>query len=229
MNKKYVLKNIALFIALLFHVCGLIGILFTPYKDWFIKNTYINLLLMAALIVLTHPKKNKKFYLFFIAAFIIGFAAEVLGASTGLLFGSYNYNDILGIKLFNVPLIIGINWFIIIYCAGMLTQSYENFMLKRINAKGIIINKRMMITSFIMDACFLAVLFDWVMEPVAQKLGYWQWGNSKIPQYNYVSWMIVSAVLLAVFRKLNQDKRNIFAVHLFIIQLLFFLVLRTFL
>jgi putative membrane protein len=229
MNKKYVLKNVALFIALLFHICGLIGILFTPYKDWFIKNTYINLLLMAALIMLTHPKKNKKFFLFFIAAFIIGFAAEVFGVNTGLLFGSYGYGDILGIKLFNVPLIIGINWFIIIYCAGMLTQSYENFMLKRINAKGIIINKRMMITSFIMDACFLAVLFDWVMEPVAQKLGYWQWENSKIPQYNYVSWIIVSAVLLAVFRKLNQDKRNIFAVHLFIIQLLFFLVLRTFL
>ncbi|MEO8711797.1 MAG: carotenoid biosynthesis protein [Parafilimonas sp.] len=229
MNKKYVLRNVALFIALLFHVCGLIGILFTQYKDWFIHSTYINLLLMAALIMITHPKKNKNFYLFFISAIIIGFAAEVLGVNTGLLFGVYNYGTVLGIKLFNVPLIIGINWFIIIYCAGMLTQSYENFMLKRINAKGIIINKRMMIASFIMDACFLAVLFDWVMEPVAQKLGYWQWENSKIPQYNYISWLIISALLLAVFRKLNKDKRNLFAVHLFIIQLLFFLVLRTFL
>lgn len=229
MNKKNLLKNIALSVALLFHICGLIGILFTPYKDWFIKNTPVNLLLMAALIVITHPLKNKKFYLFFIAAFIIGLIAEVFGLNTGLLFGNYTYGDVLGIKLFNVPLVIGINWFIIIYCTGMFTQSYENFMLKKINAKGIVLNKRMMIASFIMDACFLAVLFDWLMEPVVSKLGYWQWENGAIPIYNYISWMVVSALLLAIFRKLNQDARNIFAVHLFIIQLLFFLVLRTFL
>lgn len=229
MNKKHLLKNVALFIALLFHICGLTGILFTPYKDWFIKNTWVNLLLMAALIVLTHSKKNKKFLFFFIAAFIIGFAAEAFGVNTGFLFGNYMYGDILGIKLFNVPLIIGINWFIVIYCTGMITQSYESFMLKKINAKGININNRMMIISFIIDATFLAVSFDWVMEPVASKLGFWTWENGAIPTYNYASWIIISAVLLAVFKKLNQDKRNIFAVHLFIIQVLFFLVLRTFL
>src|SRR5437764_897317 len=83
---------------------------------------------------------------------------------------------------------------------------------------GIVLNKRMMIMSFIIDASFLAVLFDWVMEPVASKLGYWQWENNNIPNYNYISWIIVSALLLALFRKLNYDRRNIFAVHLFIIQ-----------
>lgn len=175
MHKKTLLKNIALFIALLFHISGLIGILFTPYRDWFIKNTPVNLLLMAALIVITHPSKNKNFFLFFIAAYMVGFGAEVLGSNTGLLFGNYTYSNVLGIKFLNVPLITGINWFIIIYCAGMFTQSYENFILKKINAKSIVLSKRMMIASFIIDACFLAVLFDWLMEPVASKLGYWKW------------------------------------------------------
>lgn len=229
MNKKNVLTKVALFIALLFHTCGIIGILFTPYKNWFIQNTSINLFLMALLLVLTHGSKNKNFFFFFIIAFIAGFAAEVSGANTGLFFGNYTYGEVLGIKLFNVPLIIGINWFIIIYCSGMLTQAYENYMLKQINEKGIIINKGMKLASFIIDATFLAVFFDWVMEPVAVKLGYWQWQNNHIPTSNYATWMIISAVLLAVFRKLNQSKRNIFAVHLFIIQLLFFGILRTFL
>jgi bisanhydrobacterioruberin hydratase len=229
MNKKINLHKTALFIALLLHICGLIGILLTQYKDWFIKNTWINLLVMAALLVLTHRLKNKSFLIFLIITFIAGFAVEVLGMNTGLIFGRYTYGDVLGIKLFNVPLIIGINWFIIIYCTGMFIQVYENYMLKKLIEREIIINNRIRLISFIVDACFLAIIFDWVMEPVAVKLGYWQWETAGIPLYNYISWLIVSAALLTLFRKLNGNNRNIFAVHLFIIQLLFFLVLRTFL
>jgi len=87
----------------------------------------------------------------------------------------------------------------------------------------------MMFASFIIDATFLVFMFDLIMEPVAVKLGYWQWENNTIPLYNYLCWIIISLGLLTVFRKLNQDKHNIFAVHLFIIQVLFFVVLRTFL
>ena len=228
MSKK-IRFNIALSLALLFHISGLIGILFTTHKDWFIQNTCLHLLLMTALLILTHPQKNKKFFIFFIIAFVIGFMAEVIGVNTELLFGAYVYGDALGIKLFQVPLIIGINWFIIIYCTGMFTQAYENYLLRKINEKGITIKNRMMFASFIIDATFLVFMFDWIMEPVAIKLDYWQWANNTIPLYNYLSWVIISLGLLTVFRKLNRDQQNIFAVHLFIIQVLFFVILRTFL
>ena len=228
MNRRTLL-NIAVMLALLFHISGLIGILFTPYKMWFIENTWLNLLLMAALIILTHPAKDKRFFIFFIITLIAGFAVEILGVNTGFIFGTYSYGNILGIKLFNVPLIIGINWFIIIYCTGMMTQVYENYMLRKINEKGITVNTAMKSASFIIDATFLVLMFDWIMEPVAVKLGYWQWPGNMIPMYNYISWIIISGGLLTVFRKLNNNKRNIFAVHLFIIQVLFFLILRTFL
>jgi putative membrane protein len=84
--------------------------------------------------------------------------------------------------------------------------------------------------SFVFDAAMLSTLFDWVLEPTAIKLGYWQWTPAgKIPLYNFVCWFIISAALLVIFRLLKFDKHNQFAVHLFIIQLLFFLVLQTFL
>ena len=228
MNKKLLL-NIALFIALLFHVSGIIGILFSPYKDWFISNTSINLLLMATLLIITHPSKNKNFILFFLITVVCGFAAEAIGVNTGFLFGNYTYGNVLGLKFLNVPIIIGINWFIIIYYTGMITQAYENFMLKKMQEQGVDLKNQLKVISFIADAALLAVTFDWVMEPVAVKLGFWQWKDGTIPSYNYMCWIIISALLLAVFRKLNTGKRNIFAVHLLIIQLLFFLVLRTFL
>ncbi len=229
MNKTKLVNNVALFIALLFHTAGAIGILFTPYKNWFIQNTPLNLLVMTALLFITQKQKNIYFFIFIIISFVVGFAVEYSGANTGLIFGHYQYGNILGMKVFGVPLIIGINWFIVMYCAGVATQFYENRMLRRINAKGVTINTRVQKISFVIDASVLAVFFDWVMEPVAEKLDYWKWEGGNIPFYNYVCWLIISALLLALFQRLPFNKRNIFAVHLLIIQALFFLVLRTFL
>ena len=208
---------------------GLFGILFTAYKDWFVEKTFLNLLLMALLLIATHKERNKKFFLFFIVAFIVGFGAEVLGVNKGLIFGDYSYGGVLGFQVFNVPLVIGINWFVIIYCAGMFATAYENYMLRRLDESGFSLTNRLKMISFIVDATLLTVFFDWIMEPVAIKLGYWQWQGNAVPFYNYISWAIISVLLLAVFKKLNTGRRNIFAVHLFIIQVLFFLVLRTFL
>lgn len=229
MNKKNLLDNIALFIALLFHAAGAIGILFTPYKNWFIQNTPVNLLVMSALLIITQKQKNIYFFIFLIVACMVGFVIEYTGTNTALIFGHYTYENMLGIKLFGVPLIIGVNWFIVIYCTGIATQLYENKMLKRISGKGMSINTNVQKISFVIDAAVLAVFFDWVLEPVAGKLGFWQWEGGVIPFYNYVCWLIISALLLSLFQLLPFKKQNIFAVHLFIIQVLFFLVLRTFL
>jgi putative membrane protein len=82
--------------------------------------------------------------------------------------------------------------------------------------------------SVIVDGATLAVFMDWVMEPVAVQLGYWKW-NGDIPIYNYVSWFVVAIAMLAVFHFSKFNKQNKFAVHLLMIQVLFFLLLRTFL
>jgi bisanhydrobacterioruberin hydratase len=229
MNKKSAINKVALFLALLFHVCGMIGILFTSYKEWFIKSTAYTLLLMALLLVLTHTPKNKRFFIFLIIVCIIGFSAEVIGVNTGILFGEYSYGDVLGTKVLNVPLVIAVNWFNIIYCAGMITQSYEQYMIKKMKDQGMNISHRLQRASFVVDAVLLVLLFDWIMEPVAVKLGYWQWQNNDVSGYNYFTWAGISIILFVAFRKLNKHSRNIFAINLFIIQLLFFLALRTFL
>ena len=84
--------------------------------------------------------------------------------------------------------------------------------------------------SIMVDGATLAVLFDWLMEPAAVKLGYWKWlGNGEIPLYNYMCWFVISMLLLFVFHKLQFNKQNKFAVNLLLIQAMFFLLLRTFL
>ena len=229
-NQLFTLQHVALFIVLLFHVSGAIGILFTPYKDWFIQNTPLNLSLMAALLIITQPQKNIAFFLFFAIAFVAGFIVEVIGVNTGYLFGRYQYGNVLGIKQYGVPLLIGVNWFIIIYCTGVISQKLSTWSNKQLVAMQAEVKPLIQAISFITDGAFLATLFDFVMEPVAVKLGYWQWlGSGDIPSYNYGCWLVISLLLLTVFRLLPFEKNNPLAVHLFIIQLLFFLLLRTFL
>lgn len=226
----FTLQHIALFIVLLFHVSGAIGILFTPYKNWFVQNTTLNLSIMAALLIITQPQKNKYFFFFFAITFITGFAAEWIGVNTSYLFGSYQYGKVLGAQYGGVPFLIGINWFIIIYCTGVISQQLYNWSNRQLAAMQAEIKPSIQFISFITDGALLATFFDFVMEPVAVKLGYWQWlGSGDIPFYNYTCWLLISMLLLVAFRLLPFEKNNPLAVHLFIIQLLFFFLLRTFL
>lgn len=227
--KQYSRYEIATAIAILFHAVGLVGIFFFEGTG-FIHTTPLHLLLMAALLFYTQQKISGAFLLFFIICFAAGIAVEIIGTSTGLLFGSYQYGTVLGPGIKKVPWIIGINWFIIIYCCGVAVHT----LLKNISGKlGEEMKrpvKKIKALSIIIDGATLAVFLDWLIEPVAVKLGYWSWlGDGEIPMFNYISWFVVSMALLLVFHILPLQKQNKFALHLLFIQAMFFLLLRTFL
>ncbi len=222
--------NISTFLALLFHVSGLIGILFTPYKEWFIHNTPLNLLVMAALLFWNQQKINRFLILFFAIAFTVGMTTEIIGVNTGLLFGDYSYGSVMGIKIGSVPLLIGLNWFIVTYCCIVIMEQMHQWVKNKYEALGQpAMSVKLEHISIIIDGAMMAAFFDWVMEPAAVKLGFWQWHSVSIPIFNYICWFFIAAFLIGISRKISIPKRNDFAVHLLIIQTLFFLTLRIFL
>lgn len=222
-------QHIATFLAILFHVSGLVGILFTPYKDWFIQNTPLNLGLMALLLIWSHKGRNISFYLFLLTAFLVGMGTEMIGVHTGHLFGTYQYGSVLGPKFNEVPVLIGFNWFVVMFCSAAVMQQFQDWFRTKIGEDGFDLPPRIAALSMVIDGALLATFFDWLMEPVAVKLGFWKWSGQDIPLYNYVCWFLISVALQLVLRWLRCNKANHFAVHLFIIQALFFLALRTFL
>ena len=176
MKDRFTKIQVATAIAVLFHTIGLVGLLFFD-KTFFLQSTPVNLLLMFALILWTQTEKNKHFFLFLAACFFVGIAVEIIGINTKILFGDYTYGNVLGYKVQNVPLLIGVNWFIIIYCSGI---SIHTLLMKAINRISADTGKSPMALkalSVIIDGATLAVFFDWVMEPVAVKLGYWTWNG----------------------------------------------------
>jgi bisanhydrobacterioruberin hydratase len=219
---------IATFIALLFHVSGCIG-MFTSYKDWFIQNTPLNLLLMFVLLTWTQQERNLHFFFFLLICFATGMVVEMIGVNTGLLFGRYQYGTVLGAKFMQVPWLIGINWFVIMYTSAMAVTQMHNWVEEKYVTAGGFLTPQIKNLSLIFDGALLATFFDYIMEPVAMKLGYWNWLNGSIPFLNYLCWFAISMILLYVFTRLKFHRTNQFAVHLLIIQLLFFGVLRTFL
>ena len=229
MINRFSKYQLATGIAIFFHAIGLVGILFSE-NNFFIQSTPFNLLLSYILLVWTHPEKNNSFYFFIGIVFIVGFLSEVVGVNTGLLFGEYHYSKILGIQLFQVPILIAVNWFIIIYCSGIGTHVLLNKVINRVVKDYNEPSLKLKAMSVIFDGASLAVLFDWLMEPVAIKLGFWTWGgDGSVPFYNYFCWLLISILLLTVFNFFNFRKENKFAVNLLLTQALFFLILRTFL
>ncbi len=229
MPAKFSKYQVSTFIAILFHFFGLTGILFWK-ANFFIQLTPLNLILMFILLLWTQQEINRYFLLFALGVILTGFVAEVIGVNTGLLFGDYTYGNILGKKWLQVPLLIGLNWLIIIYCSGV---TVHTFLIKTIKAIAVKDKEPPMVlkaVSVITDGAVLAVLFDWLMEPVAVKLGFWHWnGDGTIPFYNYVCWFFISVVLLIAFQLSPFKKENKFAINLLLIQVMFFLLLRTFL
>lgn len=209
-------------IAVFFHVIGMLGLLFYE-GNFFINATSTNLLLVLALLLWTQDKKNTAFFGYFFACFITGMAVEIVGVQTSALFGHYGYGEVLGYKVWGVPLMLGVNWFIVTYCSGMAIHR----LLQKFQSPLTGITKALI---FIIVAAATAVFYDWLMEPVAIKLGYWQWGgDGSVPVYNYITWFIVSLLLLTIFHYAQFGKQNKFAVNLLIVHLLFFGILRNFL
>ena len=179
---------------------------------------------MFFLLIWTLPEKNKNIYGLFTISFAIGIITEIIGVKTGLLFGRYEYGNILGFKISGVPMLIGINWFIIIYASGMLGGQLRKIFTPSHGACSRISDSNWVVSTIFIDGALIATMFDLIMEPAAIKLGFWSWNNGTIPLMNYLSWFLISVAILFLFRKL-PFKNHPFAVNLLIIQTIFFLVL----
>lgn len=219
--------QVATAIAILFHSIGLAGILFYDSK-LVAATTPANLALMFVLLLWTQKEKNSHFYGFVLATVVIGFFVEVIGVNTGALFGDYTYGPVLGYKYLHVPLNIGINWFITIYCCGIGIHTLLMKAIHRISRETGEPPMLLKAISVIIDGATIALFFDWAMEPVAMKLNFWQWADGTVPFYNYLCWFLVSMLLLTVFHYCKFNKQNKFAVNLLLIQVMFFMLLRTF-
>lgn len=204
---NYSKVNISIVILFIFHMVGVVGIS-SDYKDLFLGLTPLNLLLSLGLFIWANNDFSIQFYKVMAILFALGFLVEVIGVSTGVLFGEYTYGATLGYKLFETPLMIGVNWLLL----SLASFGVSSFFLK----------KQLPI---ILLSTLLMVLMDVLIEPIAISLDFWTWALGDIPLQNYVMWFFVSLIMNALisFNRLKIDYRISFG--LLLSQILFFTLL----
>jgi putative membrane protein len=200
---------IAIIVVILFHLVGLIGLLIPSLQHLFLLLVPFHLGLMMVILMLTHRPLNDHFIVFILTVITLSSLAEWVGIHTSLLFGHYAYGATLGFKVTGVPLIIGINWFLLIYSTGV-TMQRSPFKSKWLR--------------LILGALILVIL-DLLIEPVAIRFNYWHWAGGIVPITNYISWFLLSAVLLLVFEQFNFTRQSRVAPVLLVSQFVFFGVL----
>ncbi len=99
-----------IFVLIILHLVGVVGILIPQTRNLVLSLSSINLFLGFIVILLSERKNLTGILVFSLIAFLIGYGSELIGVHTGALFGNYWYGANLGLKLMEVPLIIGINW-----------------------------------------------------------------------------------------------------------------------
>lgn len=197
------------FLIVLFHAVGLTGFLIPQLEDLFIRLVPFHLLLMLFLLILTASDNSPELKIFALIVYCLGFLIELIGVNTGLIFGGYTYGNALGIKLWATPLMIGVNWMILVYSAGVFLEQFKLKSSVLFSASG----------------ALTLTAIDFLIEPVAVRFDYWSWNEGTIPVQNYIGWYLFSFLLFMLFRNMNFRKENKAAILLLFVQALFFLIL----
>lgn len=208
MIQKRIKPVYAVAFLILFFTVGVIGLVLPSFHNLFVTLTPLSLLLSFAILLLYQQDWTRRLILYSIVVFIVGFSVEAIGVATGLIFGEYVYGGVLGVKVFNTPLMIGVNWLLLTYTTWDLVGRSKAPLLFR---------------TFL--AAILMVLFDIFLEPVAMKMGMWSWSGGEVPLKNYIAWFIISWVFFGLAALLKIKVRNPVSVPLWIVLLTFFILL----
>jgi bisanhydrobacterioruberin hydratase len=195
-----------------FYLTGVAGIILPLTRNWFINLIPAVLLLSAASLVLFHS--GGRFYRLVLASlivYILSYAIEVAGVNTGLIFGQYRYGAGLGFRAFGTPLIIGLNWLMLVYMTSSVTEKYK-----------------MQGFPAVISASLIMLVYDIILEQVAPVVDMWYWAGGVVPLQNYLAWFLLAIGFHSIFKVFNVKTRNPLAEVILFSQFVFFMALSVY-
>ena len=196
-------------IAVIFAV-GIIGFSIPLTQNIFLHLTPLILLLSLILLfnydIYNTSESQKKRIIFYSIVFAVGFLVEMWGVNTGDLFGRYCYGSGLGFKIEGTPLLIGLNWVIMVYLTSAIFSALRPNLLNNVVLPSL-----------------LMVAYDIILEQAAPKMDMWSWQDQVVPLQNFVMWGILALIFHALRYLMKVTDKNRMALPLFTIMLLFFI------
>lgn len=192
----------------IFFAVGVAGLSIPFSRELFQQLIPFTLLMNLGFLLVFHGKMDVGFLWKVLVVYLFGFFIEMIGTNTGIIFGEYQYGPSLGPKVLHTPLMIGVNWVMLVYASLVIMSKYfENRYFR------------------VLMAAVLMVVYDFALEPSAIAFDMWNWGGP-VPLQNYIAWLVISFILIG-FAELTQmvNYKNKIAPVLFYIQFIFFTLL----
>lgn len=189
------------------NIIGSFGMFFDKIESVILLLTPINLLILLALFYWANGYRKISFIFTITLIFLFGFLVELIGVHYKFIFGDYSYGNALGLKIFQTPLIIGVNWInLSLACFGI-----SSFFVRH-----------NFLVAFI--ASTLMVLTDFIIEPLSGLLDFWYWSGNQIPLQNYIGWFLVSFLIQLFLIRSKVELKIQLCFALLISQIIFFLI-----
>ena len=206
-------QTIIMMLFVVFYSVGVIGMLLPTTAEYFLQLIPFALMLSFTVLALSDESENiRKLIIYLLFIYVSSFIIEVIGVYTGALFGTYSYGDNLGVKLWETPLIIGANWFFLVYTTAAIFEKVS-----------VAPALKVLLASTSM------LLYDIVMEQVAPKLDMWDWKHPSVPFQNYFTWFLIAVIFHIGLRWLKIRIKNKLALTVLLCQFIFFVLLFVFL
>ena len=113
----------------------------------------------------------------------------------------------LGPKIAGVPVILGLNWVLMIY-GGLAITSRTDF--------------RIIPVSLL--SALLVTASDVIIEKFAIMTGMWSWVDGDPPLKNFIGWFFFSFLFSLICYKVVQSQARRVAIHIYIYQMILFMV-----
>ena len=141
---------------------------------------------------------------FFALSAAIAWSLEEFGVVTGLLYGGYHYTSYLGARLGDVPVLIPLAWFMMIYPSYVIA----NLVVAR-QPVGTPAGLSPLIRLAAVGAVVMTV-WDLVIDPILSgpqaRAWVWESGGAYfgVPVQNYAGWLVTTFVVYLAYRALEQ-------------------------
>ncbi len=194
-------------LVVLMYAVGCVGLMLVP--DLFIPLSIWSLII--TFFVLFQEEMNLKNGLVFFSIAAMGWFIEYIGVHYHVPFGIYEYGDGLGIKVLDIPLVIGLNW-VIVTVSSWITVEWA-------------FSKWNKLSKILMSASLMTIL-DILIEPVAPHLDYWMFQLNWPPVQNYIAWFWLGLLFSALMSMLQWKRVSSTGVVVWMCQFFFFLALQ---
>jgi putative membrane protein len=195
-------------ILILYYCVGILLYLIDGTRTLFSLLTPWSLILSFSAVMIFQKGFSVKLGVAFAVVFTFTLLIEIIGVNTGILFGNYEYGPAFGPKILSTPILIGLNWLILIYCSAAIVNHHFTHKITRV-----------------ISGSLLMVAYDLILEYVAPVMDMWSWDAPYPGIRNFLMWFVVAMVLHLLFQRLGLSINNKPARYLFFIQILFFCVI----